>query len=181
MDGGRGRDTDRRRVGIRIGVVRVLPGGHHRSTEPSEEPGAAVDEAGWKSPDGRRDARRIPDRRVRCGIATPPCARCEVARETRDETGAETLSQRGERPTAAASSTANVMPRSALCRPCRSKRASSLVQDTAVSDQAGIAIGLADFVADGLIQCEFDSGDIEPVLHVVGAQNLDVVRKPCPS
>ena len=87
----------------------------------------------------------------------------------------------GERPTTAASSTANVMPRSALCRPCRSKRASSLVQDTAVSDQAGIAIGLADFVADGLIQCEFDSGDIERVLHVVGAQNLDVVRKPCPS
>ena len=28
-----------------------------------------------------------------------------------------------------------------------------------MSDQAGIAIGLADFVADGLIQCEFDSGD----------------------
>ena len=50
-----------------------------------------------------------------------------------------------------------------------------------MSDQAGIAIGLADIVADGLIQCEFDSGDIEPVLHVVGAQNLDVVRKPCPS
>ena len=28
---------------------------------------------------------------------------------------------------------------------------------------------------------EFDSGDIERVLHVVGAQDLDVLRKPCTS
>jgi hypothetical protein len=45
MDGGRGRDTDRRRDGIRIGVVWVLPGGHHRSTEPSEEQ--------WTKPGGK--------------------------------------------------------------------------------------------------------------------------------
>jgi hypothetical protein len=50
-----------------------------------------------------------------------------------------------------------------------------------VSDQAGVAIGLAAFVADGMIQHEHDDGDVQRVLQVVGAQDLDVVRKPCTS